>query len=177
MMAHCQHRLPANLSISINLSPKQLEDLHLVTAITGLLGQYGVRASQFELEITEYSISSESAAMMGNMRALSSMGFKFALDDFGTGYSNLGILQSLPLNVLKVDITFIRAIGTSIKSDELVRAILKMGHTLGLRVVAEGVESAEQVVFLSALDCEELQGYYFFKPKSIDELLECFKRA
>jgi len=142
-----------------------------------LLGQYGVRASQFELEITEYSISSESEAMMDNMRALSNMGFKFALDDFGTGYSNLGILQSLPLNVLKVDITFIRAIGTSIKSDELVRAILKMGHTLGLRVVAEGVESAEQVVFLSALDCEELQGYYFFKPKPIEELLERFKRA
>ena len=177
MMAHSQHRLPDNLSISINLSPKQLEDLHLVTAITGLLGQYGVRASQFELEITEYSISSESEAMMANMRALSSMGFTFALDDFGTGYSNLGILQSLPLNVLKVDITFIRAIGTSIKSDELVRAILKMGHTLGLRVVAEGVESAEQVVFLSALDCEELQGYYFFKPKPIEALLERFKRA
>lgn len=177
MMAHSQHRLPANLSISINLSPKQLEDLHLVAAITGLLGQYGVRASQFELEITEYSISSESEAMMDNMRALSNMGFKFALDDFGTGYSNLGILQSLPLNVLKVDITFIRAIGTSVKSDELVRAILKMGHTLGLRVVAEGVESAEQVRFLSALDCEELQGYYFFKPKPIEELLERFKRA
>lgn len=114
---------------------------------------------------------------MDNMRALSNMGFKFALDDFGTGYSNLGILQSLPLNVLKVDITFIRAIGTSVKSDELVRAILKMGHTLGLRVVAEGVESAEQVRFLSALDCEELQGYYFFKPKPIEELLERFKRA
>jgi EAL domain-containing protein (putative c-di-GMP-specific phosphodiesterase class I) len=80
-------------------------------------------------------------------------------------------LQSLPLNVLKVDMSFIKAIGTSAKSDELVRAILNMGHTLGLKVVAEGVESAEQVQFLRQLNCEELQGYYFYKPTPIKELL------
>jgi len=175
MMAQRQDQLPIGLSVSINLSPKQLEDPNLLATIEQLLNQYGVAAKQFELEITEHSVTGKSAAMMDNMAALSAMGFTFALDDFGTGYSNLGILQSLPLHVLKVDMSFISAIGTSVKSDELVRAIVKMGHGLGLRMVAEGVESAEQVLFLTALNCEELQGYYFYKPVAMEDLLERFK--
>jgi diguanylate cyclase (GGDEF)-like protein len=169
--------LPDNIVVSINLSPRQLEDPTLVKNVDDLLKKYSVNAAQFELEITEYSISEESEAIIRNMKELSSMGFQFALDDFGTGYSNLGILQSLPLNVLKVDMSFIRAIGTTEKSDELVRAILNMGHTLGLRVVAEGVESAAQVQFLRDLKCEELQGYYFFKPAPIEDLLPSLKPA
>jgi EAL domain-containing protein (putative c-di-GMP-specific phosphodiesterase class I) len=166
-----RNEIPQNITVSINLSPRQLEDAGLVRNVSKLLKKYDVNASQFEWEITEYSISGKSDAITNNMHQLNEMGFQFAMDDFGTGYSNLGILQSLPLNVLKVDMSFIRAIGTSQKSDELVKAILNMGHTLGLKVVAEGVESAEQVQFLRQLNCEELQGYYFFKPTPIDELL------
>jgi EAL domain-containing protein (putative c-di-GMP-specific phosphodiesterase class I) len=166
-----RNEIPSNLTVSINLSPRQLEDATLVKNVSKLLRKYDVSASQFEWEITEYSISGKSDSIDSNMKQLSDMGFQFAMDDFGTGYSNLGILQSLPLNVLKVDMSFIKAIGTSAKSDELVRAILNMGHTLGLKVVAEGVESAEQVQFLRQLNCEELQGYYFYKPTPIKELL------
>ena len=177
MMAQQQNQLPIGLSVSINLSPKQLEDPNLLATIEQLLSQYSVAASQFELEITEHSVTGRSDEMVDTMRALSALGFTFALDDFGTGYSNLSILQSLPLHVLKVDMSFISAIGTSVKSDELVRAILKMGHGLGLRVVAEGVESADQVNFLTALNCEELQGYYFYKPGAIKDLLEHFNQS
>lgn len=163
--------LPDGLTVSINLSPRQLEDRSLPDAIRHLLQDCNVRASQFELEVTEHSIAEQSDDMRANMIELNELGFRFALDDFGTGYSNLGILQSLPLNVLKIDMSFIRAIGTTDRSDELVRAIINMGHTLGLRLVAEGVESAAQVQFLTDLGCEELQGYYFYKPQLIDDLI------
>ncbi|MEJ2074295.1 MAG: EAL domain-containing protein [Reinekea sp.] len=163
--------LPHGLTISLNLSPRQLEDPSLLNNVKSLLARYKVNPAQFELEITEHSISEQSDAIIANMHQLSKLGFQFALDDFGTGYSNLSILQSLPLHVLKVDMSFIRAIGSSDKSDELVRAIVNMGHTLGLRVVAEGVESASQVQFLRELNCDELQGYYFFKPLTIEDLL------
>ncbi|EAR11215.1 EAL domain-containing protein [Reinekea blandensis] len=169
------HLLPEGLTVSINLSPRQLEDRTLPDAIRHLLQDYNVLASQFELEITEHSIAEQSEDIRDNMRELNDLGFRFALDDFGTGYSNLGILQSLPLHVLKIDMSFIRAIGTTDRSDELVRAIINMGHTLGLRLVAEGVESAAQVQFLTELDCEELQGFYFYKPQSIDELIPQLK--
>jgi len=175
LVAHHQNALPYDLTISINLSPRQLEDSSLVNTVRNLLTKYEVRAAQFELEITEHSISEESEVVLQNMRELSELGFRFALDDFGTGYSNLGILQSLPLNVLKVDMSFIRTIGTSEKSDELVKAILNMGHTLGLKVVAEGVESAAQVNFLRELECDELQGFYFFKPQPLIDLLPKLK--
>ena len=170
-VAQYNNEIPEGLTVSINLSPRQLEDSSLVSSVKALLDKHQVQASQFELEITEYSISVESDAVLLNMRELSELGFRFALDDFGTGYSNLGILQSLPLNVLKVDMSFIRAIGTNEKSDELVKAILNIGHTLGLKVVAEGVESAAQVSFLRELHCEELQGFYFFKPSPLVDLL------
>lgn len=171
LMARYKDKLPSDLTVSINLSPRQLEDPSLVKNVRDLLSKYQVKARQFELEITEYSISGKSDSIMQNMHELSAMGFQFAMDDFGTGYSNLGVLQSLPLNVLKVDMSFIRAIGSNQKSDELVKAILNMGHTLGLKVVAEGVESAEQVQFLRDLNCDELQGYYFFRPSAIEDLL------
>jgi diguanylate cyclase (GGDEF)-like protein len=176
-MAELQHKLPDGLTVSINLSPRQLEDPTLPLTVNELLTKYGVHAANFELEITEHSISEQSDAILRNMHELSKMGFLFALDDFGTGYSNLGILQSLPLHVLKVDMSFIRVIGTSEKSDELVRAIINMGHTLGLRVVAEGVESAAQVKFLQELNCEELQGYYFYKPIPISDLIVRFNNS
>ncbi|MEJ2065678.1 MAG: EAL domain-containing protein [Reinekea sp.] len=163
--------LPHGLTISLNLSPRQLEDPSLLNNVKSLLARYKVNPAQFELEITEHSISEQSDAIIANMHQLSKLGFQFALDDFGTGYSNLSILQSLPLHVLKVDMSFIRAIGSSDKSDELVRAFVNMGHSLGLRVVAEGVESASQVQFLRELNCDELQGYYFFKPLTIEDLL------
>jgi len=166
-----QDQLPDGITTSINLSPRQLEDPTLVETVKQALEHYSVNAKQFEMEITEYSISEQSDDIIRNMHQLSEMGFRFAMDDFGTGYSNLGILQSLPLNVLKVDMSFIRAIGSSDKSDELVKAILNMGHTLGLTCVAEGVETAAQVAFLQALRCDELQGFYFFKPTKIEELV------
>ncbi|MFQ3229826.1 putative bifunctional diguanylate cyclase/phosphodiesterase [Reinekea sp.] len=170
-MCEFKDQLPRGLSISINLSPKQLEDENLVANIKQLLKRYKVDARRIEFEVTEHSLAVESITVLNNMRELNEIGFKFALDDFGTGYSNLSMLQSLPLHVLKIDMSFIRNIGFSDKSNELVRAIIDLGHTLGLHTVAEGVETMEQVLFLEKLGCEELQGYYFYKPAPIQELL------
>ena len=176
-VAQHQNMIPEGLIFSMNLSSRQLEDALLLRNVHQLIEKYQVKASQFELEITEHSISEESENIVSNMQLLNDLGFQFAIDDFGTGYSNLSNLQSLPLHVLKIDMHFIRAIGTSERSDELVKAIVNMGHTLGLRVVAEGVESAAQVQFLRKLNCEELQGFYFFKPAALDEILPQLNRG
>lgn len=175
--AEYRRLLPSGITLSINLSPRQLEDRSLPQTVDALLHECGVQASQFELEITEHSIAEQSEDILHNMSELSRMGFRFALDDFGTGYSNLAMLQSLPLNVLKVDMSFIRAIGTTEKSDDLIKAILNMGHTLGLRLVAEGVENSAQVEFLRDQGCEELQGFFFFKPQPIEDLITPLRRS
>ncbi|MBU2864193.1 EAL domain-containing protein [Reinekea forsetii] len=164
-------QLPRGLSISINLSPRQLEDTTLVSKVKQALDKFDIDPNCIELEVTEHSIAVESDIVLSNMKELNNLGFKFALDDFGTGYSNLSMLQSLPLHVLKIDMSFIRNIGFSDKSNELVRAIIDLGHTLGLHTVAEGVETIEQVSYLEKLGCEELQGFYFYKPAPIEELI------
>lgn len=171
-LSNYQDELPRGLSISINLSPRQLEDMNLVANIKRALDRYNIDANRIELEVTEHSIAVKSATVLSNMKQLNQLGFRFALDDFGTGYSNLSMLQSLPLHVLKIDMSFIRNIGFSDKSNELVRAIVDLGHTLGLHTVAEGVETMEQVLYLEKLGCEELQGYYFYKPAPIEELIK-----
>lgn len=157
--------------ISINLSSKQLADKNLVLMIERLMGKFAINPKQFEFEVTEHSLADESQIVTTNMKKLNQLGFKFALDDFGTGYSNLGMLQSLPLHVLKVDMRFVRAINTSRKSDELVKAIVSLGHTLGLTVVAEGVETQTQLDFLQTIQCDELQGYYFYTPLTTETLM------
>lgn len=156
---------------SINLSAKQLEDKHLVSLLKSLLDRYQLDAHHFEFEVTEHSLAVESEVMLKNMKTLSQMGFYFALDDFGTGYSNLGILQSLPLHVLKIDMTFIRNIGNDQRSNALVNAIVEMSQILNLTTVAEGVETQQQVDYLTKIACDQLQGYHFYKPLSTAELI------
>lgn len=158
--------------LSINLSPKQLEERNLSLFIASEIHQANVPAHRVEFEITEHSLTEESETTLTAMAELSSMGIRFAMDDFGTGYSNLGMLQALPLHVLKIDQRFIQRLEDGPRHLALVEAIIDLGHTLDLTVVAEGVETEAQVKLLATLGCDELQGFYYYRPQPFAELLK-----
>lgn len=162
--------------LSINLSPKQLEHRDLIRFVASELQDTGVPAHRLEFEITEHSLTEETETILATLTELSHMGVRFAMDDFGTGYSNLGMLQALPLNVLKIDQRFVQRIESGGRNLELVRAIIDMGHTLGLTVVAEGVETAEQASILTQMDCDELQGFHFYRPQLFVALMSGLQR-
>ncbi|MHA7879583.1 MAG: bifunctional diguanylate cyclase/phosphodiesterase [Saccharospirillum sp.] len=166
------HHLPDDLVLSINLSPRQLEHRDLCRFVASELHISGVPAHRLEFEITEHSVTEESDQTLSTLAELSAMGIRFAMDDFGTGYSNLGMLQALPLQVLKIDKRFVQEIHQGGKHLALIQAIINLGHTLGLMVVAEGVETEEQAATLTQLGCDELQGFFFFKPEPFETLLE-----
>jgi CheY-like chemotaxis protein len=117
-----------------------------------------------ELEITESTVMHDSEAAIGTLRALKNLGLTLSVDDFGTGYSSLSYLKLFPIDVLKVDRSFVRDVTVDPDDAAIVRAIVTLAHSLGLSVIAEGVEEAAQVAFLHDVKCEELQGYYFSRP-------------
>lgn len=164
--------LPDDLVLSINLSSRQLEHRDLCRFVASELKISGIPAHRLEFEITEHSVTEESDETLNALAELSAMGIRFAMDDFGTGYSNLGMLQSLPLQVLKIDKRFVQDMHQGGKHLALIQAIINLGHTLGLLVVAEGVETQEQVSTLTELGCDELQGFYFYHPERFETLLE-----
>ncbi|MDB2448965.1 EAL domain-containing protein [bacterium] len=164
-------RFEPDVVISINLSPRQLEHSDLVRYVAAEIQMSGVPAERVEFEITEHSVTEESDTTLATLADLSQMGIRFAMDDFGTGYSNLGMLQSLPLSVLKIDKRFVQNLTAGGKHLELVRAIINLGHTLGLSVVAEGVETELEVQTLTSLGCDELQGFHFYRPQRLETLL------
>lgn len=164
-------RLEPQVMISINLSPRQLEHTDLVRYVASEVQISGVPAERVEFEITEHSFTEESETTLTTLADLSAMGIRIAMDDFGTGYSNLSMLQSLPLSVLKIDKRFVQNLNAGGKHLELVRAIINLGHTLGLSVVAEGVETEQEVTTLTGLGCDELQGFHFYRPQRLETLL------
>ena len=129
-------------------------------AATGLEPQY------LEIEITENMVMHDGEQMIEMLHAIKRLGVQVAVDDFGTGYSSLSYLKRFPVDRLKVDRSFVQDIATDDDDAAIVRTIIALGHNLGLRVVAEGVETEQQIAFLSANACDELQGYYFSQPVS-----------
>jgi EAL domain-containing protein (putative c-di-GMP-specific phosphodiesterase class I) len=158
----------ASLQISVNLSGKEFFQSDLVARIDTILRQTKLKPSGLKLEITESVImdNAETAATM--LEQLRALGTQVSIDDFGTGYCSLSYLHTFPLDVLKVDQSFVSRMGENGINAEIVRTIVALAHNLGLKVVAEGVETAEDVERLSALGCEYGQGYYFAKPLSAE---------
>jgi diguanylate cyclase (GGDEF)-like protein/PAS domain S-box-containing protein len=150
--------------ISVNLSPRQFSDPELVPFIKGTLADTGIAPQRLELEITESMVMHHPERALKKLNAIKVLGIRIAIDDFGTGYSSLSQLKRFPVDTLKVDRSFIREIQTREEDRAITQAIITMGKTLGLTVVAEGVETAAQQSFLSAHACDEIQGYYFSKP-------------
>jgi predicted signal transduction protein with EAL and GGDEF domain len=150
--------------ISVNLSPRQFSDPELVPFIKRTLVETGIEPARLELEITESMVMHNAERSLKKLNEIKALGIRIAIDDFGTGYSSLSQLKRFPVDTLKVDRSFIRELETEEEDRAITQAIITMGKTLGLTIVAEGVETAEQQSFLSKHACDEIQGYYFSKP-------------
>jgi len=134
------------------------------TSVQQVLGETGWPAQQLELEITETALMEDPAEAAALLRRLASLGVRLALDDFGTGYSSLAYLKDYPLHRLKVDRGFVQGLQVNSSDRVIAASIIQLAHALGLRVTAEGVETAQQREFLVEQQCEELQGYLFSAP-------------
>jgi diguanylate cyclase (GGDEF)-like protein/PAS domain S-box-containing protein len=157
------------LTMSVNLSVKQFLQPNLVAAISKLLFETAISPEILKLEITESTVMADPAAAVEMLSQIKSLGIQLSIDDFGTGYSSLSYLHRFPLDTLKIDGSFTKTIHQVGESAEIVRTILPMANSLCLNVVAEGVETAEQLAILRQLQCEYAQGYYFSKPVSAED--------
>jgi Amt family ammonium transporter len=155
--------LPA-LVIGVNVSARQLIDSRLVEDVRFALSESGLKPESLVLEVTESSIMGKADETLATLNRLKAMNVRLAIDDFGTGYSSLSYLQRLPFDALKIDRSFVCGLGDSNGSLDIVRAILDLAHSLRLRVIAEGVETEEQLRSLSQLGCDFIQGFLFSKP-------------
>ncbi|RFC33452.1 MAG: PAS domain S-box-containing protein/diguanylate cyclase (GGDEF) domain-containing protein [Candidatus Nitrotoga sp. SPKER] len=150
--------------ISINLSISQLRQPQLAQMIIAILEETGLHPKDLELEITEGVMMNEAQASMAFLAQMHELGVQLAIDDFGTGYSSLSYLKKMPLDRLKVDQSFVRDAATDENDAAIVRSIISLGHQFKLQVIAEGVETLEQLDFLRARGCDEIQGYYYSRP-------------
>ena len=157
------------LTMSVNLSVKQFLQPNLVCAIRKLLLETAISPEILKLEITESTVMTDPSAAVDMLSQIKSLGIKLSIDDFGTGYSSLSYLHRFPLDTLKIDSSFTKTISQGGENTEIVRTILPMATSLNLNVIAEGVETAEQLAILRQLHCEYAQGYYFSRPVSSDE--------
>jgi diguanylate cyclase (GGDEF)-like protein len=158
------------VQVAINLSGYQLRQSDLAERMRHLCANYSVAPGQLTCEVTESVAMEDTASTQRVLRQLSELGVSLSIDDFGTGYSSLAYLRQLRVQQLKIDRSFIRDLDSSADARAVVDAVIRLAHSLGLRVVAEGVETSAQHAALIALDCDELQGYYLAKPMTADAL-------
>jgi diguanylate cyclase (GGDEF)-like protein/PAS domain S-box-containing protein len=151
-------------TMAVNISAVEFGNDRFFEDVCGILESTGLEPRYLELELTETAVMRNVDATSAVLQSLSAMGIRIAVDDFGTGYSNLSYLKRFPINTLKLDKSFVHDIPENANIATIVRSVIHMGQSLQLRVVAEGVENAEQLKFLRAYDCAEGQGYYFSKP-------------
>ncbi|HRZ05933.1 MAG TPA: EAL domain-containing protein, partial [Candidatus Competibacteraceae bacterium] len=152
------------LSLSVNLSAHQLHHGDIVAAVMQTLRDTGFPAERLELELTESALMRREAEAVTLLERLRGLGLRLAMDDFGTGYSSLAYLKRFPLDVLKIDKSFVDDLPQQRDAMEIAATIIAMGHTLGLDVLAEGVETSEQLTFLQLKGCDQYQGYLTSPP-------------
>jgi EAL domain-containing protein (putative c-di-GMP-specific phosphodiesterase class I) len=167
-----------HLKMAVNLSRRQFSDEDLLSDITSILEETGMSPGLLELEITESTFMHDIDKAIGTLKAFRDMGVGLAIDNFGTGFSSLSNLRQFPVDTIKIDGSFLRDLSTDEEDRGIARAIIAMGRTLSLTVIAQGVETKEQVNFLRERACDEFQGFYFSKAVTADkfaELLEAQK--
>lgn len=157
--------------VSVNLSVAQFQFQDLVSTVTGILEETCCRPNWLEFEITESLLLEPSHSILRTLDTFKSMGISIAIDDFGTGYSALGYLTTFPIDVLKVDRSFVCGVTTDSRRAEVVKAVLSIANCLGMHVVAEGVETIEQAAFLAAHGCCGAQGFLFGSPMPKSEII------
>jgi EAL domain-containing protein (putative c-di-GMP-specific phosphodiesterase class I) len=158
------------LRVSVNLSVLQMEEDSIVEDVLGIVEEWSLPRGQLGLEITESVLLDDNRTHLDRLEAFRSAGIRIILDDFGTGYSSLSYLRTFPLDVLKLDRSFVTGIGNDAGASAIVAAVTQMAHSLELAVVAEGVEQTSELRALEALGCELAQGYLFARPMSFAKL-------
>lgn len=161
-----------HLSVAVNLSASDVMDSQLATHLADLLKRYQLTPEQLSLEVTESAVMQDADAAMSTLSELNRLGLHIAIDDYGTGYSSLAQIKRLPVDELKIDKSFVLAIDSQKDDYTIVRSTIEMGHSLGLRLVAEGVENRASAELLSKLGCDYLQGYWIAKPMPSDALID-----
>jgi EAL domain-containing protein (putative c-di-GMP-specific phosphodiesterase class I) len=166
-----------SLSLAVNLSVTQLQQPDLVARVKHILEETGLPARLLELEITESSAMQSPETSVRTLYDLKKLGIRISLDDFGTGHSSLSYLKRFPIDTLKIDQSFVRDITTDPDTAAIVTAIVAMGHSLRLKVIAEGVEFSDQAKFLKHFNCDQMQGYLLKPPVPAEEFLELISQA
>jgi EAL domain-containing protein (putative c-di-GMP-specific phosphodiesterase class I) len=156
--------------VAVNLSARQFRDRRLLARVSEILDNTGLDPSRLELEITESLVMHDVELVIGKLKELKALGILLAIDDFGTGYSSLSYLRRFPIDRIKIDQSFTREVGASPDAAAIARAVIQLGHALGLLVIAEGVETEEQLRFLRENGCDEIQGYIYARPLDPDKL-------
>jgi EAL domain-containing protein (putative c-di-GMP-specific phosphodiesterase class I) len=166
----------ANLTVAVNVSASQFRQPDFVEHVRTILKLSGARPDLLKLELTESALAEDAGVVGSKMRALRELGISWSLDDFGTGYSSLSSLKQLPFDQLKIDQSFVRDLMNDDRNLAIVSTILKLGQSLGLEIIAEGVETREQFTLLHAAGCSSFQGYLFSRPVAPGEI-EAFNTA
>jgi diguanylate cyclase (GGDEF)-like protein/PAS domain S-box-containing protein len=166
-----------DISVSVNLSAAQLRDPGLIECIAQNLRRHAIVVGALEIEITESMLMEEGASNLKKLQAMRELGASLSIDDFGTGYSSLSYLSRFPINKLKIDRSFVHHMVDDQTNLAITRAIIGLGHTLGLRVVAEGVETEQEVALLRDAGCDEFQGFLFSRPQTAVDLGRWIKAA
>jgi EAL domain-containing protein (putative c-di-GMP-specific phosphodiesterase class I) len=161
---------------SVNVSALQWRDESLRLMLSTCLKEYSLHSSLIAIELTESSVLDEAGTAIKELHKLRDLGIQLQIDDFGTGYSSLSQLQSLNIDVIKIDQSFVRKLGKDYQSETLCETIVSIGRSLDITVVAEGVETAEQLRKLQAMGCDEIQGYLLSKPVPPEEIPELMRR-
>jgi len=157
-------------TVAVNLSARQFHQQHLVQLVRQVLAETGCDAANLELEITESVVMADPAAATRTLEELSAMGIRLSIDDFGTGHSSLSYLKRFPIHALKIDRSFVRDLSTDADDAAIVRAVIALAHSMQLKVIAEGVETADQLHFLREHGCDQLQGFFYSPPVSAERI-------
>jgi len=172
-----QNKDLAYIRISVNISALQLQNQGFVEQVKKTLKQTGMENKYLELEITESILINKAEHIIEILSELKDLGIKIMIDDFGTKYSSLLYLKELPINRIKIAMPFIHGISVSKKDEAITRAIIILADNLGLSLIAEGVESENQLQFLNNLTCNEIQGFYYYEPMSAQDAEELFENT
>lgn len=165
-----------DMYLSVNISPKDFYFIDIYETFTSLVEQYGINPGRLHLEITETSVMTDVQQRIKIIERLQAYGFIVEMDDFGSGYSSLNMLKEIHVNVLKVDMVFLRKTTEMERSRKILRTIIALAQELGMETIVEGVETSEQLEFLKSIRCDIFQGYYFAKPMEVSQFEEIYMR-
>jgi EAL domain-containing protein (putative c-di-GMP-specific phosphodiesterase class I) len=160
------------LTVSVNISRRQLSQADFAEQLAAIVASSGVPAGALRIEVTETTLMEDPEAALETLQKVKAIPVGIEMDDFGTGYSSLGNLQQFPFDTLKIDRSFIQRLGTDEECQQIVQAIIGLASGLGMKVVAEGVETQSQLQYLTSLGCEQVQGFYFSPPVNARQATE-----